>query len=497
MDEKKNKFRKRFIAVLSTVSIISLVTSIVASIYLFRFVKDYSTIPFSSDIKTSKEELANKKIFEAYKDLVNKTTFQINVDEFDINSLLNNYLDNIKKDTSWGNKVKKIGLETKSDKYVLTSENSFNTRVYLTTSKTTTNEELSFHIDEAKFSKMDYKKLFSKIYKSYINDSSFTKLFNDLGLSIKTDLANDSFTYKLNDFESDFLSDDIFSSLIKDSSTSFNNESVFSITGEVTSFNEKSLIDESKYDPKDISSLKVIVKDLCKAFPSLNNKEKDLMEYFLKGSKKSPSDILNILSNIDLSFFGIDDVNNYDGVFPSYDVDLVSEVKNDSESRVDTYLNDKVIALINEDTINKLFKSSWISGTTFIRKLNNDFIYISLNDLEISLEENAIEIYSSLTVNDVSYPLFIKFRNENNSKYKMNLMLTHIYVGNNSIRNTIKDIKGVIKEALEMYDFISFNNDNMEINFTSMIDPNMKSAVEAFSGNVDIEIKNSNIVLHS
>lgn len=451
---------------------------------------DKSRIDFEVDPYRNSNVIFNDSICNAYSSINEDESFKVEISLKDINNILNLSLSDVAKDSSWNNKVNKLEVKGEGNSYIFSGECSSSRRVYLYSSREVTDNEMTYHIDKAKLSHLNYQSFFPNTYKKYINDDILSSLFDYSSLSVTPNMNDESITYKVDDFIEDIRGENIFSYILSECDFIFDSSSFLSARGDASTLLNESKMNKDKYVTYDISGINRVITGICKTYPTLNNKERETLMYFLQGSKKTNNEFLDIISEIDLSFFEIPDARNYDGLYPYIDIEIESEVYDESVANLNDFLFTHEISSLKEESLSTLFSSSLLPGRSEILKdSNGEFIFLSVGSTSIDIFNDKIIVYSSLSLNGMNSPLYIELNASNNKGYIFNLDIGDIYLGTRKVNERIKEyIIDILKESLKEYSYIDISSSNVTFDFTNMIHEDFKDLLDAYDLEVDISL---------
>lgn len=137
-------------------------------------------------------------------------------------------------------------------------------------------------------------------------------------------------------------------------------------------------------------------------------------------------------------------------------------------------LNHSVSVSLSEDNFNQLFSTQDIIGKSIVFFFDNDFTYITLESLNIDIEENAARIYVTISINGYQLVINANFDFNENESFFIVGTLKNLYLGSVEIEEKyFSDILSYLNKSIAE-DWISFipNENKMKIDLGSFVSDN-------------------------
>ena len=504
------------------------VTILVAPIALaFGFLYDNSTSSFERDPNFNKDEQFKIVSVDSLDRAKTDHVIDYSISENTFNNLIALGFDNV--DPMVKSFIKKTSAEFNKNEYMLSAEvdlfGFFRSRLYIYTEiqKENINNEIVyvFKINNIVIGRASHLYGLSKDYLSkYINNDVIKQVFSSFGFNITPDLANSRVLYSEKNLLSDMNnligrkddesgSDKLFYSIIDEyidrDSFNFNLNKEHYIGGTIDISAAKTNLtycSDEKLNEYDFDIYRSKAKDIMESGimpnPDLAN---SLFSYLVNGHDRSSDSVNNFVKDLDLSSIGISDKETYQGIPLPPKVDIISEARDDANSRISTIPLDGIICRLDETKFDGSLATQSLFGHTYTlsRRLEDNSVklnYIVVDNFYSNIIDNHFVFVVQFNIN--GYPNTVVVDaiadNEDVGEYKMSFSVNDIYYGNELARNHLKEeLYTLITDSVKNEDwvFVSFNDEKkqMIIDLSTAIDPAVKSLVASDGKTGKIRVK--------
>lgn len=477
---KKKKVLKRVILICSALFSLFTITVFVITLLCFD--------PYKYPTETYRN-LTNEKIHEEAVVLsscnakdTKKVSYELN--ELEINELFYNSFNTIRH--RYKGRVTNFYLETENGyDFVFEAnliENSlFSTRLKIHTELKEDADGYIFDIESMFSGKINQINFIKG--RNIIDDEVMNELFADIGLSIKSDLANNRFLYSyediLNDYENHRVIDDEFFLSIFDEFT-YQIKSPFSLESDLSRYCEN----ETYVNPER-SKLNINLDNYKRGVAYLIQQNKDnkyiageIYKYFLKGyDSLNETEKTHILA-LDLTEFGVTDKPAYKGVQLDYkDENKISYIVKDAfeKANVSSMTSGKMYSIvsISENDFSKLLRTSIDMFKSSVIACHSYLSTFTISDIYSEIVKDHIYLNFVIDIDGLETFVSLDFKYLDTSDYKASFSLSDIKFGKENISSELATkMKNIFKETINtMKDnsFISITDNVLFLDFKDIV----------------------------